>query len=208
MPAPWSPSLTGSRRARSDRHQSTRNPDCIIAILIALLAQPGELVTKAQLVARAWPNTVVEESNLRAQVAVLRRVLRDGRAGTRYITAVPGRGYRFVAATTRLEAKRESAVGAGRRGNLPIRLTQIIGRADVVSVLSTRIRRRRLVTIVGPGGIGKTTVALATAAELSASYDDGVWCLDLAPLADPTLVPSALAATLGLAIAADDPPRN
>ncbi len=176
-----------------------------LEILIALLAQPGELVTKAQLVARAWPNTVVEESNLRAQVAVLRRALRDGRAGTRYITAVPGRGYRFVAATTRLEAKRESAVGAGRRGNLPIRLTQIIGRADVVSVLSTRIRRRRLVTIVGPGGIGKTTVALATAAELSASYDGGVWCLDLAPLADPTLVPSALAATLGLAIAADDP---
>ena len=65
--------------------------------------------------------------------------------------------------------------------------------------------RQRLVTVVGPGGIGKTTVALAVAERMIASYEHGVWLVDLAPLGDPRLVPSAVATVLGLEIHTEDP---
>ena len=63
-----------------------------LEILIALTERAGELVTKDELTARAWPNATVEESNLRAQIALLRRVLGDDQAAPRYIVAVPSRG--------------------------------------------------------------------------------------------------------------------
>jgi len=80
----------------------------------------------------------------------------------------------------------------------------MIGRADIVSRLAARLPRQRSITIVGPGGIGKTTVALAVAEALIPGYDHGVWLIDLAPLSDPRLVPSALAAVLGLEIRAEN----
>ena len=67
-------------------------------ILITLVERPGELVGKDELIARVWPNTFVEESNLKVQVAALRRTLGDG---NRYLVNVPGRGYSFVAPVTR-----------------------------------------------------------------------------------------------------------
>jgi DNA-binding winged helix-turn-helix (wHTH) protein len=68
-----------------------------LEILIALVERPGELVSKGELMARVWPDTVVVESNLKVHVAALRRTLGDGRAGNRYVATTPGRGYRFVA---------------------------------------------------------------------------------------------------------------
>src|SRR5262249_38727571 len=67
-------------------------------ILVALVERPGELVSKAELVSRAWPNTSVEESSLKVNVAALRRALGDRPGGARYIATVNGRGYRFVSA--------------------------------------------------------------------------------------------------------------
>ncbi len=81
----------------------------------------------------------------------------------------------------------------------------MIGRDETVTALVSRLSRQRLVTIVGPGGIGKTTLALAAAERLIASYEHGVWLVDLAPLADPRLVPSAVATVLGLEIRTEDP---
>jgi predicted ATPase len=78
------------------------------------------------------------------------------------------------------------------RGNLPAPLTRIVGRDDITAALAAQLAQRRLLTIVGPGGIGKTTVAVAVAEALSASYDDGVWFVALASLPDPDLVASAL----------------
>jgi len=68
-----------------------------LGILIVLIEHPGDLVTKEELVARVWPDTTVEEGNLRVHMAALRKALGDGQDGNRYVTTIPGRGYRFVA---------------------------------------------------------------------------------------------------------------
>jgi DNA-binding winged helix-turn-helix (wHTH) protein len=70
-------------------------------ILVALVERAGDLVSKGELMARAWPDTFVEEGNLKVQVASLRRALRDGEDGNRYIYTVAGRGYWFVAPVVR-----------------------------------------------------------------------------------------------------------
>jgi DNA-binding winged helix-turn-helix (wHTH) protein len=68
-----------------------------LEILIVLLERPGELVSKQELMARVWPNVFVEPANLTVHMSALRRTLRDGRDGNRFIINVPGRGYSFVA---------------------------------------------------------------------------------------------------------------
>jgi FixJ family two-component response regulator/DNA-binding winged helix-turn-helix (wHTH) protein len=80
-----------------------------LEILLALVERPGELVSKAELMARAWPDTIVEECNLRVQVAGLRRALGDGHGGNRYLATIPGRGYRFVAPVTLTDGPAQSA---------------------------------------------------------------------------------------------------
>jgi DNA-binding winged helix-turn-helix (wHTH) protein len=70
-------------------------------ILVALVERAGDLVSKGELMARVWPDIFVEEGNLKVQVAALRRTLRDGEKGNRYISTVPGRGYWFVAPVVR-----------------------------------------------------------------------------------------------------------
>src|SRR6266404_2805452 len=72
-------------------------------VLAALVERAGEVVGKEQLIARAWPQTFVEESNLKIQVSALRRALGDGQGGNRYVITVPGRGYNFVAPVRREE---------------------------------------------------------------------------------------------------------
>jgi len=74
-----------------------------------------------------------------------------------------------------------------------------------VAALASRLPRQRLTTIVGPGGVGKTTVALAVAERMIAGYEHGVWLVDLAPLGNPNLVPSAVATVLGLGVHSEDP---
>jgi predicted ATPase/DNA-binding winged helix-turn-helix (wHTH) protein len=177
-------------------------------ILAALVERSGEVVGKEQLIARAWPQTVVEESNLKIQMSALRRALGDGQGGNRYVITVPGRGYNFVAPIRRektLPAAAANPVPSTTPHNLPVALTRMIGRDDAVAALIARLSRERLVTIVGAGGIGKTTVALAVAERMMASYENGIWLVDLAPLSDPRLVPSALATVLGLEIRTENP---
>jgi DNA-binding winged helix-turn-helix (wHTH) protein len=135
-------------------------------LLIVLLEHAGRVVTKDELFARVWPRLVVDESNLRTQVALLRKALRDGQAGARYLLTIPGRGYRFVAPVSITEIPQSIKPRASTvqyASALPARLTRLIGRADAVSDILGRLSRHRFVTIVGPGGIGKTSVGLAVA---------------------------------------------
>ena len=177
-------------------------------ILAALVERPGEVVGKDELIARAWPATTVEEGNLKLQVSALRRALGDGRTGHRYIVTVPGRGYNFVAPVSHAAEPQvlpSSAAAEHRSHNLPARVTRMIGRDETVAALLSRLSRERLVTLVGPGGIGKTTVALAIAEAMMPAHEHGVWLIDLAPITEPQFVPSAAATALGLEIHAEDP---
>ncbi len=89
-------------------------------ILIALVERPGEVVGKDELVARVWPNTFVEDGNLKVQVAALRRILGDGRPGRRYVVNVHGRGYVFVAPVRRKDSQRPALHAAAEHArNLP-----------------------------------------------------------------------------------------
>jgi len=123
-------------------------------ILILLVERAGSVVTKAELIAHVWPDTVVEEISLRVSIAALRRALGDCEAEHRYIANVVGRGYSFVASVTR-DTLRPTQVGLTsmpRKFDLPVQQTRMVGRAADVNVLMEHLLSRRLVTIVGPGG--------------------------------------------------------
>lgn len=178
-----------------------------LEILTALVERGGELVSKNELMTRVWPDTVVDENSLRVHIASLRRALGDGQPGRRYVTNIPGRGYRFVAPVDLSESDGMHApksTETGRAHNLPISQARAVGRGNTIGALLDQLPSRRLITIVGAGGIGKTTVALELAEALLQAYEDGVWFVDLAPLGDARLVPSTLASALGIAVEAEN----
>jgi len=155
-----------------------------------------------------WPDTVVDEGALRVHVAAVRKALGDGREGNRFIVSDPGRGYNFVALVTRerwQEAPAPPPEQPVRSGNLPVLLTRVVGRDEVIETVVSRCSQHRLVTIVGPGGIGKTTVAIAAAEQMSGSFADGIWFVGLATLVDAALVPTAIGAALGIPSTRGDP---
>ncbi|MGH7428711.1 MAG: ATP-binding protein, partial [Candidatus Methylomirabilaceae bacterium] len=80
--------------------------------------------------------------------------------------------------------------------NLPVQLSSFIGRQQEITQIKQLLTGSRLVTLVGPGGMGKTRLALQAAADLVDTFHDGVWLVELAALADPALVPQAVAAVL------------
>ncbi|WP_454765959.1 ATP-binding protein [Cupriavidus campinensis] len=152
-------------------------------ILTALVQRAGQVVTRDELTALAWPRMVVEDSSLRVQIAQLRRAL--GKHALDIVT-VPGRGYRFDGAVQAVAVPAQplaEVVPAARV--LPLRISAMIGRdADVARILAL-VRPARVLNIVGIGGIGKTTVALAVTERLAGDHADGICYLDLATLPDP-----------------------
>ena len=176
-----------------------------LALLSALLERAGEVVSKEDLFARAWPDTFVEEGNLRVHIAALRRALHDGEDGNRYLLTIPGRGYSFVAPAGSSGMAQQRPPRSSAPHNLPPPPTGMIGRSDVVAALASQMSQRRFLSLVGPGGIGKTTVALAIANEVLPRYRDGAAFIDFVPISDPLLVPGKLASVLGLSISPDDP---
>lgn len=176
-----------------------------LELLSALVERPGEVLGKRALITRVWPDTVVDESNLKVNVAALRRALGDTAAPPRYIATVVGTGYRFVGSVATGTSSSEP-VGAttAHSHNLPTLATQVFGRDDVIADLRRDLAASRIVSIVGAGGIGKTTVALAVAEQAVGTFADGVWLIELALLRDPELVPNAIATAIGLASDASD----
>lgn len=87
---------------------------------------------------------------------------------------------------------------SARSHNLPVQLTTFIGRVGQIGEIRELLRRNRLVTLTGAGGAGKTRLAIETAGELADEFDGGVWWIDLAPVADPAVVPVTIARTMGL----------
>src|SRR5258708_5469451 len=177
-------------------------------ILIALVERPAEVVSKKELIAKVWPDLVVDEGSLRFHVLALRKALGQERSSsTRYVTNVSGRGYCSVApiscAASQPEPLRNSLA------HLPIGLppcpTRMVGREKTVRFISEELTARRFLTIVGPGGIGKTTLAAAVSHTMLAAFDGAVHYVDFGPICTPSLVPNRVALTVGLPGNLNDP---
>src|SRR5262249_32824712 len=150
-------------------------------------------------------DVTVEEGNVRFHVASLRKALGDGKDGARYIATFSGRGYCFVAPISRpSDSKEATSAGILPTINLPARLTRMVGRAEAVLTLSKQVAGSRFVTIVGPGGVGKTTVAVAVANDFLESFPGAVHFVDLGVLSDPDLLAGYLTSMLGLSVPADE----
>jgi predicted ATPase/DNA-binding winged helix-turn-helix (wHTH) protein len=174
-------------------------------ILVVLLERAGEVVSKRELIERVWPTVTVDEGSLRFHVGALRKALGDGEAGARYVTNVPGRGYCFVQSVS-IPTPPEPAAekpAFDQRSRLPKRLTRMVGRDDIVHAVCARILDQRFVTIVGSGGIGKTTLAVSVGHALLAEFDGAVRFVDLGTLSDPNLVAGTVASMLGAPLNSD-----
>jgi predicted ATPase/DNA-binding winged helix-turn-helix (wHTH) protein len=167
-------------------------------VLAALVDKAGEVVSKDELIAKAWPDVTVEEGSLRVHLSALRKALGDGQFGTKYIENVQGHGYRFVVSVTRQADDHDHGHASSGVSNLPPPLSRMIGRDDTVRDIRTMLKSRRLTTILGAGGIGKTTVALAVGHAALADFRDQVFFVDLSTVRDKEQITSAIAAAIGL----------
>jgi len=175
-------------------------------ILINLVVRAGEIVNRHELIDLVWKDVVVEEANLRAQLTTLRRALGDGEDGNRYILNIPGQGYSFVCPVSRSHSPSpKPSVDARMHSSarLPPPINKVIGRDLTVSTLVDTLLSNRFVSIVGAGGIGKTTVALAVAEQFQRDNGDApVFFVDLSSVSLEDDALTAIAAALGCAIKA------
>lgn len=169
-------------------------------LLIAFTRQPGRLLTHAALSETLWPGAEIDESAVRVHVSALRRTLGDGQDGARYIVNEHGRGYRFVGSP----AADGAAPQPPSRFAPPTPAAGLIGRAALIEDITGALATHRLVTLVGPGGIGKTQAALAAAAVVDGAGAD-VRFVDLSPLADEESVCEVVALALDIRDSQGDP---
>jgi predicted ATPase len=174
--------------------------------MIKVLAQSGgELVTKDELMDRIWPGAIVMENTLQVHAGAIRKALGPYRS---LLKTEFGRGYRLLGDwTVRHRDEAKPSVGLQQRraigeppatNNFPASITRLVGRSGAVQSLQDLVSAYRIVTLTGPGGIGKTALALQAAGHVLAGFRDGGWFVELASLSNPDLVPSAVAGALGL----------
>jgi predicted ATPase/DNA-binding winged helix-turn-helix (wHTH) protein len=179
--------------------------------VIEILAQSaGQLVTKDELMNRIWPGAIVLENTLYVHTAAVRKALGPY---SRLLKTESGRGYRLLGSWTVRHAPTATPPSALRQTrvskepattNFPVPATGLVGRAAAMHKLRDLVSAYRVVTVTGPGGIGKTALTLEVARALLAEFDEGGWLIELAPLSDSALVPSAVAGVLGLNLAGEE----
>jgi len=169
-------------------------------ILIHLAQRPGELIAKQELIDHVWSDVIVEEGSLRVHVAAIRKALGEGQLGNRYIANIKGRGYSFVATVPLAGSTKTRNDKFRHQGRLSVRPLMMIGRETVIREVSDKLRDERFVTLLGPGGIGKTTIALAVGRAAAEEFGGEVYLVDLESLTDPRHVAGAVATSLGLAL--------
>src|SRR5713226_2826246 len=175
-------------------------------ILIYVADRPGEVIAKQELIDHVWSDVTVDEGSLRVHVAAIRKALGDGQFGNGYITNIKGRGYSFVGTVVPLAGGTENRnANFSPQGRLPVRPIMMIGRDKVVSEVSDKLRNERFVTLLGPGGIGKTTIALSVARAVAEEFAGKVHFVDLESLTDQRHVAGVVATSLGLALKSKDP---
>jgi predicted ATPase/DNA-binding winged helix-turn-helix (wHTH) protein len=174
-------------------------------ILCVLTERAGEIVANRDLMARVWGKVVVGQGNLRFHINALRTALAGDGIGVEYIKNVARRGYAFIAPV------RKTVIGDPvststcpiEIGKLPRRLSKIVGRDAEIQEIAALLGRTRFVTIVGSGGVGKSTVALEVADRLREQFDL-VSFVDLEPIKDASWVAGAVASALGLVVSSSN----
>jgi predicted ATPase/DNA-binding winged helix-turn-helix (wHTH) protein len=179
-----------------------------LEILIVLVERSGEIVGKREIISRVWRDTFVEDGNLKVNMNALRRALGEGPGTPRYIATVIGRGYRFIAPVQLTESVGTSGTSiAATTGsqNLPTGIERIFGRAAAIEAILRDLGESKIVSIVGAGGVGKTTVAIAAARAAAREHVDRAVFIDLATISDAHFVTAAIAYALGLGVMGGDP---
>jgi predicted ATPase/DNA-binding winged helix-turn-helix (wHTH) protein len=164
-------------------------------VLWMLVKADGELVSKDDLLDTVWSGVIVEENNLQTQMSAIRRALGPDR---RMIRTEFGHGYRLVA-EVRKQAWFMSPDAEPTRpahATLPLPLTPLLGRIGELDEIERLFTRRRLVTITGAGGIGKTRLAIEIGHRVTPRYPDGVHLAEMAKISGDELVGTAIATTL------------
>ena len=177
--------------------------------IVEVLAQSaGELVTKDEIFRRVWSGAIVEESTLQVHVSAIRKALGPDRG---MLKTAFGRGYRLLGAwTIRQEGRSADPVvlqivpPTAFATNHPSASFDLIGRTAAVQHLLDFLSTYRVVTLTGPGGIGKSALALEVARTLFPAFGGDAWLVELASLSDPDLVPSAVTGVLGLKLGGDE----
>ena len=181
------------RRLAVDGHDVTIGARAF-DVLLALVERHDRLVTRDELLDLVWADAIVEPNNLAVQIGALRKAL-----GPHIIATIPGRGYRLSVPVDALPPAGEVREAPVRRTNLPGTASMLVGRDDDRSTLARLVDTHRIVTVVGPGGIGKSRLAQDLLHTRRQTYEHGVCWLELASIVDASALPGALAAALGIA---------
>jgi DNA-binding winged helix-turn-helix (wHTH) protein len=171
--------------------------------IVKVLVQTTGLVTRNHMMEQVWPGIIVSEGTIRVHISAVRRALGQDRA---ILKTVAGRGYCLLGSWTRQQREATAApvyspltrTSGAPANNFPPTITRLIGRAAAAQYVRDLVSAYRVVTLTGPGGIGKTSLAIKAVRYLLPDFEDGGWIVELASLSDPSLVPSTVASTLGL----------
>jgi len=183
-------------------------------VLLLLVDRRRTLVTREELAARLWPESVFvdRDAGLRTAVLKIRQALGDTSASPQFVETVPGKGYRFIAPIA-IIARADASSEAERRARhhsmaLLADLTTFVGRTRELSDLVQLIHATRLLSLTGVGGSGKTRLARQAGLRVASSFDHGVCFVDLAPLTDPELLPNVVARALDVPERPTDTPAG
>ncbi|WP_144579067.1 winged helix-turn-helix domain-containing protein [Agrobacterium sp. DE0009] len=197
--------LSAGERQLSVDGRAIRLGSRALDILLCLVRNSGNIVSNEDLMLDVWGGLHVEGVSLRVHISELRKVLSQAADADRYIVNVPGRGYSFAVPVKQCHENAPAFPAAAVRpvaqvDRLPMRPPKLVGRDDAVQRIRQELLANRFVSILGTGGIGKTTVALAVAESLLAEFAESVVFIDLAPLRNQRMVTSAFATALGLPV--------
>jgi predicted ATPase/DNA-binding winged helix-turn-helix (wHTH) protein len=178
--------LVPSRQQLFDGDQPLRIGSRALGLLEVLLEHHGEVVAKDKLIEAVWSGIWVDEANLRANIGSLRKALRDGKDGRRYIQNVPGRGYRFVEPVYHDKGSFPATpIDDGLAPQTPARDTwRLIGRSEALESLSSQLATHRMVSVVGSGGVGKSSLATTEAARRQRAEGESAVFVDLTTAKD------------------------
>lgn len=179
----------------------------VFDVLVHLIERRDCVVTKDELFQAVWRGRIVSEDALTSRISAARRAIGDSGARQNRLRTVARHGFRFCG-----EVEERGAVSAPQVtgsmpnpprqspvSNLPIETSRLIGRDEESAKIALLLSTARLVTLTGPGGVGKTRLALHVAHAVEANYPDGVWLVELAPIIDPAATGHAVAGVLGIA---------